>query len=439
MDNSFDIAFNWLNTTRVLPTRSLQLSISSAKTDYEQLTDFSIALSIIHNNPSLLEFEQRDIFDTLSNIIKLPSTKKKYNKIATTKNKYSATINPIKPVLAKYLYERRKGMHPFVEEEDFSSSIITQWIEQNPRLSLQNEYIEVIGGADYLRLIARAVMELPEKWLVKGEGSYVPSLGKSLQGTGIKNKKELSKFLKKISRTLTSEATFFPEHQDVVLLLSNGRIYVRPLSYVNDAKINFYQNDYLPVAAHNLLLNKSAIHIGNDPILELESLLNSLSASENDFQDFFKKYPKLLLGTDYSRLISHPVLVREDEQDLIPDFILIPNSFSSPKIVDLKLPTFGIASHKTSREGYLSQVIQARNQLLEYKNYFSSPKSSDWAKTKFGCHIYLPKIAVVIGRSESFCTEYERRKIESRMPDIEVITYDDILEKARYCKDIIYS
>ena len=114
----------------------------------------------------------------------------------------------------------------------------------------------------------------------------------------------------------------------------------------------------------------------------------------------------------------------------------MPHNFAKPKVLDLKLPISSLVRHKINRQGFLQDVMEARDQLLEYKNYFSSREVAERAKEEYGCYLYLPKIAVVIGRCTSFYDEYERRKVESRLPDIEVVTYDDIYAKALQCREI---
>ncbi|OFW08577.1 MAG: hypothetical protein A3H96_12180 [Acidobacteria bacterium RIFCSPLOWO2_02_FULL_67_36] len=45
--------------------------------------------------------------------------------------------------------------------------------------------------------------------------------------------------------------------------------------------------------------------------------------------------------------------------------------------------------------------------------------------------IYRPRLMVVVGRSGEFADEIDRQRLRSRHPDIEVVTYDDILRHAQ--------
>lgn len=51
-------------------------------------------------------------------------------------------------------------------------------------------------------------------------------------------------------------------------------------------------------------------------------------------------------------------------------------------------------------------------------------------KSQMGMVIYEPHLAVIIGRASEFLDEYDRQKLASRHPDIEVVTYDDLVRYA---------
>ena len=56
---------------------------------------------------------------------------------------------------------------------------------------------------------------------------------------------------------------------------------------------------------------------------------------------------------------------------------------------------------------------------------------------KVGMEIYEPKLIVVIGRSTDFEDEFDRQQLSADNPDIEVVTYDDILTYANRRRLII--
>lgn len=462
-----EVAVHWMNTAKVVPTRRLQLSFEKANESYEQLTDFSIVLSILRNEPSIVPPELITTLEKLHGIINSPRYKAQASELSRSKGKYSGTISPLKQMMQKYLSEIEQGIHQYEREQDYSIKLIEDWMENQHKQNVSAEEFHILGVCDYMRILARVIDNFSEKDLLisgrprergvhsidyygdREDGSsfyyssdkgtlIVPATGSVLKDSaklGGMNKKKLVKTLKSFARKANQQSSFITDHQDIMMMLVKDKICIRPASFVLDGSWQISSSgSNTQGTVYNMLTEKSPVHSGEDPLLYFEDLLNSSLTSENDFQRFFETYPLFLLGTDYNRLISHPVLVRDDEHNLIPDFIMIPQDFSAPKVLDLKLPNINIARHTSNREGFLQSVMTARDQLMEYKNYFSSKSTSEYARQAFGCDIYLPKIAVVVGRSRYFVSEYERRKIESRVPDLEVITYDDILERAKQCR-----
>ena len=434
----------WLESTHTAPTRSLQLAFERSQEAYQQLTDFSIILAILKNNPCTVPPELVAQIESISKFASTEKAKAVSRNNEKRRNLYSQTIDPFRAVLPKYLSEKQTGLHQYATANDCSLDLISGWMEDVRNRPETKRYphlidteIVALGHADYLRLAARAIENIPGR-IWHSSGSHGASaLRATLKGRDGFDQKSLAKLLRKLSARAHLNDASVPEHQDMVLMLTGDRIRIRPASLTQETRWEVAKGG--PVlfgSVHNLLTTESPVHAGVDPIEEFEALLNTKSASEADFQNFFERHPKLLLGTDYSRAISQPILVREDEHNLIPDFIMVPHSFARPTILDLKLPSASLARHKTNREGFLQSVMEARDQLLEYRNYFSSKSAAAEAREKFGCELYLPRIAAVIGRSSSFVDEYERRKIESRVSDIDVITYDDIFKRALQCRQI---
>src|SRR5699024_180650 len=131
------------------------------------------------------------------------------------------------------------------------------------------------------------------------------------------DQKSVTKLLKKLSSRVHLAQSPVPEHQDIVLLLTGDRIQVRPASFIQEARWTIAQSGTTAFGSvHNLLSEHSPVHSGLDPLEELEALMNTRTATEADFQTFFERHYKFLLGTDYARVISQPVLVREDEHNL---------------------------------------------------------------------------------------------------------------------------
>ena len=158
---------------------------------------------------------------------------------------------------------------------------------------------------------------------------------------------------------------------------------------------------------------------------------------ESDLQRFFETNRSFLLLGDYLNLYSQIHLRHCKDILSIPDFLLIPYEFNRPKIIDLKRPQHTIAVGPKRRRRLSSIVLEARTQLLEYSRWFDNPNNQKVAMQKYGCEIYRPDISIVIGRSSNFASQKERRRLESEFPDLELKTYDDILERAKSYRRLI--
>ena len=74
--------------------------------------------------------------------------------------------------------------------------------------------------------------------------------------------------------------------------------------------------------------------------------------------------------------------------------------------------------------------MEAQGQLRTYAAYFEDPKNRDRLFHRYGIAAYRPRLAVLIGRS--FLDEGPiRKQIENDIPGLTVITYDDLLAKAK--------
>lgn len=167
-----------------------------------------------------------------------------------------------------------------------------------------------------------------------------------------------------------------------------------------------------------------------DEIDEFEYLINKEGIKESELQKFFKANPKFLLGSEYDRIHSGLILQRE-EGSLIPDFLLEPFwSKAVCDILDIKLPSQKIIINQKNRERFSAAVVSGVAQLKEYADFFAEKKNRENILTRYGISSYKPKLYLVIGRSK-FIDPLQRRKIEVDYKNVNVITYDDLLEKAK--------
>lgn len=69
--------------------------------------------------------------------------------------------------------------------------------------------------------------------------------------------------------------------------------------------------------------------------------------------------------------------------------------------------------------------------MHEYRDWFDIPSNRDRLISKVGMEIYRPRMGVLIGTNKDFRDALQRQKISSRYPDIEIVTYDDIVARAK--------
>jgi hypothetical protein len=167
-----------------------------------------------------------------------------------------------------------------------------------------------------------------------------------------------------------------------------------------------------------------------EEIEELEELIGNPKAREADFQRFFDRHPHFLRRCDYREVFTQVHLCRP-EGDLIPDFILTNRDLQRAAIVELKLPAARLVRHQDNRTRFSAAVMEARSQLLTYREWFRQKENREMLKQMVGMEVYEPALSVVIGRASEFQCDYDRQSLASQNPDIEVMTYDDILRFAQ--------
>lgn len=212
------------------------------------------------------------------------------------------------------------------------------------------------------------------------------------------------------------------------MTLENSRIVFRPISVLDTYHLKTKSKS--PNTELALLTHFQDEYAGIRPaqILELEELINSQSAKENDFQRFFEMHPYFFRKWDYRDIYPHVYLTREDEGPLIPDFVLVDPEMHKAMLLELKLPSAKIVTRKPNRVRFSSSIDEARSQLLEYKDWFEDSSNRNKLKERVGMEIYRPRMGVIIGSNQEFRSVVERQKLADRYPDIEVVTYEDIVK-----------
>ena len=167
-----------------------------------------------------------------------------------------------------------------------------------------------------------------------------------------------------------------------------------------------------------------------EDICELEALLNSKSTKEASYQAFFEKHPHFFRRWDYREV--HPqICLRSPDGQQYPDFLLINRDAQRAAVLELKLPTPMLIRRQRNRDRFASAVCEARAQLLRYRDWFRERANRHRLVPKIGMEVYEPELIVVIGRSSDFEGPLDRQRLTADYPDIEIATYDDILQYAK--------
>jgi hypothetical protein len=419
----------WLETSRAQPTRSLEIALVRAAREHGHLSDLSLlsaALTIVPHAVENLRVFRPEIL--------IPYLHKPSQQAIGVRQKTSLSLRYL---IQDWYDPTELGQQPktYTPGEDYRVDPILEWKNSQPSWSLRgksDEYL-IVDIAQWLR--ATALWFERNRTLRASHPifSYVrhsPVRG-DVKAIAIKE-------LRRIASAIADVESLTDSHESLAMIPSGNRLILRPFSHLAHGLVSAsYEPSAEAVAAASLEPSVSAFGFGVEAIAELEDLINSPISREQDLQSFFEAYPYFLLGLDYGRLIAQPLLRRKDEPDLIPDFVLLPLDSNTrfPKIVDLKLPTEKVFRREKNRQGYLSAVHKARDQLLEYQRYFSQTASVQEASMRWGQEIFMPEICVVIGRSASFASSLERQRARISVPDLEVITYDDVLSAGRRLVD----
>ena len=224
-----------------------------------------------------------------------------------------------------------------------------------------------------------------------------------------------------------------------ILALEGDRLHFRVVSHLDDYVQENGSGLWIPQRALLTHIDKLGFFT-SDAIEELEDLINDRRAAELEFQRFFEKYPGFLRQLDYREVHPHVYLRRDDSDPLIPDFILTHAEAQKAAIVELKRSAAlrrRIVRNQDNRVRFSDAIMEARAQLLEYRDWFDLPQNRRLVMHAVGMEIYRPRLMVIIGRLSEFTPGIERARLADRNPDLEIVTYDDILRQAKERRAIV--
>jgi hypothetical protein len=224
-----------------------------------------------------------------------------------------------------------------------------------------------------------------------------------------------------------------------IWLDDNDQLRVRELSVLADV----YQKDDAGRAVNQRAL---LTHVQDrlsvfteDDIAELMDLMDNRRAREADFQRFFVAHSRLVAAAFNLQDVHPHVFLDNRDRDLIPDFILTDPVLQRAAVVELKLPRQLLIRRQANRDRFASAVMEARAQLLRYREWFRDENNRKALRAKVGMEIYEPKMGVIIGRNAAFLGDVDRQHLSTNTPDVEIVTFDDLVNLAKRRKWIIES
>jgi hypothetical protein len=169
---------------------------------------------------------------------------------------------------------------------------------------------------------------------------------------------------------------------------------------------------------------------------ELETLIKKPKIRERELQEFFEENPEFLICLDqrYSEIRSHVCLIDGDGNKLVPDFMMRIEDSDIWDIVELKLPNAQLAVGATGTHRTSAVAARGIAELLKYRDYFDIADNRNRFTARYGAHGYEPALVLVLGRGPQ---TYDWSIVKGRFPQVRVVSYDTLFERAQQCKRVI--
>jgi hypothetical protein len=179
----------------------------------------------------------------------------------------------------------------------------------------------------------------------------------------------------------------------------------------------------------------SALNIDVRGLSDLEALVNSRKTSEQDLQEFLTQNRHFLFALDerYCEIRPHVGLVSPVSTSLVPDFVARLEDSSRWDMIELKKPSAPIKVKRGRVESAGKEAASAIKQLMEYTDAVSTRKARAALTKAYGASPFEPCLMVVIGRGAP-SRQYRWRSNRVGLPNVQLVTYDFLLERAREAK-----
>jgi hypothetical protein len=198
----------------------------------------------------------------------------------------------------------------------------------------------------------------------------------------------------------------------------------------NKRLFNVYDKQHPKILLLDELINPNSYFIAEE-IQEFEALLNDPGTREAKLQKFLEARPKFLLGIDYDELRPQISLIDESGKELKPDFFLRTTGEKLWDIMDIKRATESLVTVRQNRERLAQCVHDGISQLMNYARFFDNPYNREKVKQYTGIDCCKPRLTLVIGKRRNIDEALWKRIIEQERPFVNIVGFDDILEKAK--------
>lgn len=286
-----------------------------------------------------------------------------------------------------------------------------------------------VGASDFLKAVVRSAERSRSfEGRVRAGDILAQVLTGSVEGT-----LDASPAFDRLRQILTQSPDGSDDFQ-YALMLQEERMVFRIVSTLDDYVQESDTGLWVPQRALLTHLGRVGLFT-KDEVEELEFLINDPKATEAEFQKFFERHPHFLRKWDHREVFPHVYLTSNDQGPLIPDFILTNVGTQDAAIIDIKrtlrAPTKRLIRHQDNRVRFADAVQEAYAQLRTYRRWFEVPENRKMLTSKLGMEIYNPRLMVIIGRTSEFRDSVERARLRADNPDVEIVTYDDILRFAQ--------
>lgn len=166
-------------------------------------------------------------------------------------------------------------------------------------------------------------------------------------------------------------------------------------------------------------------------IRQLEHLLNKPNVNEREIETLLRSNPLFLRGLNYREAYFQVELPREGKSSLIPDVFAKPADSDWWDIIDFKLPHVPILIGRENRTSLSHAIHQVAAQLREYGAYFEEERRRKAISELYGVKCYKPRLIAIVGRDPAAFSSVEHRRALTAYPDLEVVTYDQLLRAAK--------